>query len=346
MDNENIELYSNRRNKDFDFLKLYAMLSVVLDHSLQHMIGESIRSTQLYNWIFLSQMPIFMFVSGYFALYGIERENSMEKFRYMINKTIVGLLFPFFSYAVIISLITRKNIVFDSILKPQKSLWFLWALMWMQLIMIIAQQIANLLIKVKTARIVLSIVVYVIGLIPICLLFFWKPSMFDTKLIIFYSVFFLFGYFYSFLEGIWKFLKSEIWKCVCIPILLFIVVFVMINHPTIINEDETMVNILYRFIGSFSAVLLMLYLSTFIVKVKSAQKIAKYGMLSLEMYYTHLLLIRIPFFNAEGIGIILFVLKYMTLIGCSLFLISLLKRWWVTDLFLYGKLPVTKRNGS
>ena len=69
-------------------------------------------------------------------------------------------------------------------------------------------------------------------------------------------------------------------------------------------------------------------------------------MLSLEMYYTHLLLIRIPFFNVEGIGIVLFVLKYMILIGCSLFVIILLKKWWITDLFLYGKLPTGKNKNS
>lgn len=39
MNDGNIEVYSNRRNKTFDFLKLYAMLSVVLDHALQHMLG-------------------------------------------------------------------------------------------------------------------------------------------------------------------------------------------------------------------------------------------------------------------------------------------------------------------
>lgn len=336
--NGNVEL-CDRRNKVFDFLKLYAMLSVVLDHSLQHMLGESIQSTQLYNWIFLSQMPIFMFVSGYFILRGIEKECSIKKLGNMISKTVVSLFLPFLSYAVIISLITKKNIVFYAIINPQKSLWFLWVLMWMQLIMLIAQQITKLLIKGKATRIVVSIGMYIVGLIPICLLFFWEPSIFDTKLILYYSVFFLLGYCYSFLEETWKFLKSDIWKGVCTPILFFIVIFVMIKHPTIISEAETIENLIYRFIGSFSAIFLMLYISAFIVKVKCIQRIAKYGALSLEMYYTHLLLIRIPFFNSEGIGILMFVLKYMILVGCSLFVILLLKKWWVTDLFLYGKLP-------
>lgn len=342
MDNGNIEVYGNRRNKTFDFLKLYAMLSVVLDHALQHMCVGA-QSTQLYNWIFLSQMPIFMFVSGYFALHGIEKESSIKKYGNMIKKTVVSLLCPFLSYAIVISLITRENIVFYSIITPQKSLWFLWALMWMQLIMLTAQQIAKQLIKGKVTRVVFSIGIYIVGLIPICLLFLWKPLMFDTKLILFYSVFFLFGYFYSFLEETWKFLKSETWKGACTPILIIVVAFVMIKHPTIIYDNETILNLLYRFIGSFSAVFLMLYFSTFIVKMKSVQRIAKYGMLSLEMYFTHLLIIRIPFFNSEGIGIPMFVLKYMILIGCSVFVILLLKKWWVTDLFFYGKLPSRKR---
>ena len=342
MDNGNIEA-NDRRNKVFDFLKLYAMLSVVLDHALQHMCGGGIQSTQLYNWIFLSQMPIFMFVSGYFALHGIEKESSIKKYGNKIKKIVVSLFCPFLSYAIIISLITRENIVVYSIITPQKSLWFLWALMWIQLIMLTAQQIAKLLIKGKALRVVFSIGIYVVGLLPICLLFLWKPLMFDTKLILFYSVFFLFGYFYSFLEEIWKFLQSETWKGVCIPILLSVVVFVMVKHPTIIYDDETVVNLLYRFAGSFSAVLLMLYFSTFIVKTKWVQWMAKYGMLSLEMYYTHLLIIRIPFFNSEKTGIPMFIMKYLILIGCSLFVILLLKKWWVTNLFLYGKLPLRKK---
>lgn len=35
LDNSNFK----QRDSTFDLLKLYAMLSVVLDHSLQHMIG-------------------------------------------------------------------------------------------------------------------------------------------------------------------------------------------------------------------------------------------------------------------------------------------------------------------
>ena len=118
------------------------------------------------------------------------------------------------------------------------------------------------------------------------------------------------GIFYSFLEGIWKFLKSEIWKAVCIPILLIIVIFVMVKHPTIIYEDETIVNLLYRFIGSFSAVLLMLYLSTFIAKVKSVQRISKYGMLSFgNVLHSFVINTLFHFLMFEGIGIVLFVFE-------------------------------------
>ena len=81
-----------------------------------------------------------MFVSGYFALRGIEKKGFYKGIWENDKKIVVSLFFPFLSYSIVVSLITRKNIVFYSIVDPQKSLWFLWALMWMQLIMLMAQE--------------------------------------------------------------------------------------------------------------------------------------------------------------------------------------------------------------
>ena len=323
---------------------MYAMLSVVLDHSLQHMFGESVQSSQLYNWIFLSQMPIFMFVSGYFALHEMKKEYSAKQFRIKIEKKVLNLFIPFLSFAILSSILSGKNIVFKAIINPQNSLWFLWALMWIQIIMLISQQITKSLTKDSIIRVAISIGVYMVLLVPLGILFVLRPSLFDTKLIIFYSAFFLFGYFYSSLERVWKILKSDKWKVICLPVLFFMVAFVMIKHPTIIYDDESLINILYRLIGSFATILLMLYLSSVVIKIKWIEKIAKYGEISLEMYYTHLLLIRIPFFDSQDSNIGLFLMKYLILVICSLLLILLIKKCWITDLLFYGKLPIGRKN--
>ena len=332
--------YESKKDRDrtFDFLKLYAMLSVVLDHSLQRMIGKGIQSTQLYNWIFLSQMPIFMFISGYFSLHGLNKTLSSSEFVKKLRRTVVSLFVPFISFAVISSIISENNILSTSILYPQNSLWFLWVLMWMQLIMLGAQQITNLFTQKQNIKTILSIALYLVGLIPVGSLFLWNPLLFDTKLIIFYSTFYLFGYLYAFVESEWGILKSDKWKAICIPVLIWFVISVMTRHPTIIFDNETMVNMLYRLVGSFCAVLLMLYISSFVLKAKIFNKVAKFGTLSLEMYYTHLLLIKLPFFNEEGTEIELFILKYIILVIGSVAIICIIKRFSIIDFIFFGKL--------
>lgn len=328
------------RDRTFDFLKLYAMLSVVLDHSMQHMMGICIQSTQLYNWIFLSQMPIFMFTSGYFSLQGIKRTMSVSELVKKCRRIVSGLLIPFISFALILSIISGDNILSKSILYPQNSLWFLWVLMWMQLIMLEAQQITNLLTQKQNLKLVLSISLYLVGLIPVGGLFLWNPLLFDTKLIIYYSIFYLFGYLYSFIESKLEIFKSDKYRAICIPVLMCFLVCVMIKHPTIILDNETIVNIFYRLLGSFCAILLMLYISSFMVKTQMMKKVAKLGTLSLEMYYIHLLIIRLPFFNESGIELGLFIVKYVILVICSIVIIYIIKRFFIIDFIFFGKLHI------
>ena len=325
------------RDRTFDLLKLYAMLSVVLDHTLSRWIGGDIQTTQLYNWIFISQMPIFMFVAGYFSLSGINRSTSWMDCLKKIVKTIESMLIPFITFAAFSSVIIGENILFSSFLYPQKSLWFLWALMWMQVLMLISQQISKVLIKKANTKMFVSIGLYVVELIPIGVIYLWKPGLFDTKLIIFYSIFFLFGYFYSFIESKIKLLKTDKFKMTCIPVMMVIVAFIMVRHPMVMFESETIKNILSRFIVSFSAVLLMLYLSSLAVKLKPVEKVASFGVFSLEMYYTHLLLMRFNLFNTTIQGIGFFVIKYILLVAIALIVIVAIKSSCIMDFVIFGK---------
>ena len=318
-------------------LKLYAMLSVVLDHTLSRWIAGDIQTTQLYNWIFISQMPIFMFVAGYFSQIGINKSTSWTDCLRKIVKTIESMMIPFITFAVFSSVIIGKNILFSSFLFPQKSLWFLWALMWMQVLMLVSQQISKFLIKKANTKVFVSIGLYVVGLIPVGVLYLWKPGLFDTKLIIFYSVFYLFGYFYSFMESKIKLLKTDKFKAICIPALTVMVVFIMVRHPMVMFESETIKNILSRFVGSFSAVLLMLYLSSFAVKLKPVEKVAAFGVFSLEMYYMHLLLMRFGFFSITIQSMGFFVIKYFLIVVVALILIIAIKCSRILDFVVFGK---------
>lgn len=331
-----------KRDRTFDLLKLYAMLSVVLDHALEHMIGGTIQYTQLYNWIFLSQMPIFMFASGYFASSGIYKKLSICDYLKKLGKTVTSLFIPFVSFAIIVSILNGDNIVFKSILHPEYSLWFLWTLLWMQIIMLTAQQVTKCFVKAEWLIIFVSIGFYFIGLVPVGVLYIKLPTLFQSKLIIFYSIFYLFGYFYSFMERNIIILKNDKFRVVCISVMFVVVAFVMITHPTVMYDSETIINIAFRFIGSFAATLLMLYVMSFVVRIKWCETIAAFGVLSLEMYYIHLLFIRLPFFNSVGASPIIFVAKYLLLVCISIVTILTLKRHWIPDLIFFGKLPAKK----
>ena len=203
----------------------------------------------------------------------------------------------------------------------------------------ISQQISKVLIQKANTKVFMSMGLYVVGLIPVGVLYLWNSRLFDTKLIIFYSVFYLFGYFYSFMESIIKLLKTDKFKMICIPALVVIVAIIMVRHPMVMFESETIKNILSRFVGSFSAVLLMLYLSSFAVKLKPVEKVAAFGVFSLEMYYMHLLLLRISFFISPVHDFGLFILKYILLVTISIIMILTIKSSWAVDLIVFGKLP-------
>jgi len=92
-----------KRNITFDLLKLFAALLVIMDHTLQRWIPNS-QTTQLYNFIFLTQMPLFMFIAGFFAAKKIYRICTIRDFGIAVGKTTISLLIPFFSFSLVSSI--------------------------------------------------------------------------------------------------------------------------------------------------------------------------------------------------------------------------------------------------
>ena len=122
-----------KRNVVFDLLKLFAALMVILDHSLQRWI-EGSQSTQLYNFIFLTQMPLFVFIAGFFIAKKNNNVKTLVEYAFTTCKTAASLLIPFCSYSLITTAFEASSFseywtrVFNCFLNPQTSLWFLWAL--------------------------------------------------------------------------------------------------------------------------------------------------------------------------------------------------------------------------
>ena len=116
----------------------------------------------------------------------------------------------------------------------------------------------------------------------------------------------------------------------------------MATHPQIIFESETLYNIFARLIGSFAAIMLMMNMMSFIAKSNLINRFAVFGTVSLEMYYIHLLLIELPFFNFYETNLFVFIIKYMLLVFISMIIIATIKKNQLLDFLIFGKFDYNK----
>ena len=148
----------------------------------------------------------------------------------------------------------------------------------------------------------------------------------------------MFGYVYSYIDRIARIYQKDKFRAVCIPLLFGIVVFVMIKHPMLFFDNESIINMIYRLVGSFCATMMMVYISSFAVKIKLFERVAAFGVLSLEMYYVHLLIFKVTFLNRPTMNARIFVFRYLLLIVVALVIIFILKSNAFTDFIFFGKI--------
>ena len=94
------------------------------------MVGEEFLSHPLFKGIYLLHLPVFFFISGYFALSGIQKRQWKG-----FLKTGKRQLSPVFAIGTLQALITiyKGGFQFTSILNCYICLWFLWSLFECQL---------------------------------------------------------------------------------------------------------------------------------------------------------------------------------------------------------------------
>lgn len=124
-----------------DALKGFAILMVVLGHILQRFYSDD---TLAVRFIYSFHVPLFMFLSGYVS-YKIFAWNSLEKRFWQ-------LIVPFFSAIVLdylIHHISQLSIgglcdyIVSIILRPDKGLWFLWALFFINILFVGCRKVAS-----------------------------------------------------------------------------------------------------------------------------------------------------------------------------------------------------------
>lgn len=128
------------RDSYWDQCRAALMWLVILGHCIQLLFTNNFFSQPVFKFIYLFHMPLFMWISGYFAL------NSIRKHGWkIISNRSFQLLFPIFTLGTVQLLLQlmRGNFTYHEILSSYKCLWFLWNLFECYLFALIVQLFKN-----------------------------------------------------------------------------------------------------------------------------------------------------------------------------------------------------------
>lgn len=118
-----------------DNLKGFLIFIVVLGHTILFTNNEG-DSNVFYRYISSFWMALFMFTSG-FASYKTTPNYKVIWHRFK------QLIIPFISWSVILCIINKNSNIVDLLLYPSKSVWFLWALFFINSIVVIVCKVAQ-----------------------------------------------------------------------------------------------------------------------------------------------------------------------------------------------------------
>ena len=166
------------RNKAVDYIKAFAIILVVLGHSIQYGSGSYVKAHMFDNnyiiyFIYSFHMPIFMIVSGYLYFYSINRYNTKQM---IINKT-KSLIIPIFFWTILSTLLDCILYDQERLLNPFRfgvawanefigQFWFLWAVFVCSMILLLINRVF------KDSIIVYALIFAATFLTPDILLFF------------------------------------------------------------------------------------------------------------------------------------------------------------------------------
>ena len=294
-----------------DFLKIVAMLMVVLSHCLMEYKPNDFYSSVGFNAIWLLQMPLFMFISGYLQN-NKSKDGSFKDLLKYIGKKFLVYIIPFITFTFLSVWQLSNNPTFvsyfkilwnhtkDMVFNIDKSLWFCFVIFIFTLQFAIAKFISIKLqnkINKKHVDTISFAIQYILFILIVAVIGYKVGFNFlGAKYIVYYSVFYYFGYIYKelFENKILKNLSAKKqfvieWTIFGVSTVIFLIIICVFKNIYTF-DDFNIKEASIRLIGSFAGMLLSYLFAKLIVsKVKMKFTLGK---LSLEFYFIHILLIR------------------------------------------------------
>lgn len=351
---ENItETPSKSRNHFLDFTKAIAIILVVLGHCIQygsggHYLKEALfYDNNLFKFIYCFHMPLFMIISGYLFSFGINRESS----KLLIGK-FKSLIVPIFSWSIILYLyIIFANILNDnfSIVETIKSyflyciysLWFLWAVFYCSLIVILINRYFK-------DSIIIYTVVFIISFII--------PDSYNLHLYKFMYPFFIIGYFYNkYYHKLERIFMNKYIVFIIGAVFLFMLCFferesyIYVSRHTLLNKDfvNQLLCDLYRYtigiIGSIVMLLILYKVYNFMINhrlINDNSFILTVGKNTMGIYiissFINIYVLNRITNEMNGPNFLIITIESIFIIFISILVISLIRKFSILNKYLLG----------
>lgn len=303
MDIKQYSLNIKNRNLNIDALKGFAILLVVLGHSIQTNL-TNFDDNIIFRVIYSFHMPLFMFLSGFIAYK--TKEFNLK----LLFKKFKILVIPFISWYLVsyilkgyYSSINFQEYIIRCVKSPDWGLWFLWVVFLCFCVLTIAMRLNKYL---GDFSILLCFII--LKLIPI--------NIFGFSLLKWHFAFFALGFIVAkYKKNIAKIkLPLEILSIICFPVIVLFwrrttepdFVSILNNFVVKYNLHHVLITIverIYLYIVPIMGIIVSYFIIKNLRKFKLYYVLCWLGMQTLDIYVLHFWFLKI--FMVSGIGIII-----------------------------------------
>ncbi len=330
-----------------DAFKGILILMVVLGHSVQSVCiqrGGDFMSNYLWNLIYSFHMPAFMAMSGYLSYRpGEIVKEGGENLLLKLVRRFRQLVIPFFIWSALMFLVVHNvEHLYDYILYPNESYWFLWALFFIVVLFNVIDYCSRKFQIKQEWAMGASVILLVI--LRFCVA---DAKLLGLEYVSYYFIYYLLAYYLHKYETliprktttlvclffIWLVLGS-FWLAKDVPIFV----------KWIPGVPDSMLNIGYRIITATVFVIMMFGVGYKSVtgKEKRVRYILEFGRDSLGVYVVHMIL-RGPLVKGldyllpQSHDWLLIIVAFVVLSVVSLCIVRVLGRWKFSAIWLLGK---------
>jgi fucose 4-O-acetylase-like acetyltransferase len=287
----NQPINSNQRDLYFDYLRGIPILLVVLGHCIQYGSGAAFFNNEAYfdnvvfKLIYSIHMPLFMCISGYFFYFTINKKTTLS----VIKSKFIRIILPVIAWnlIVVIYFVFKRGIYqcvcVDFISACFSKMWFLWAVFWCSMVVLLVNKLLN---------------DSLIGYFILIVLTFFLPDIYNIQLYSFMLPFFILAYLYNKNKILINSYLRNQKLLVGVLLLIYLFLFYFYNHNTyiytsgfsVLGKKDVFLQLitnLHRFLIGFIGCILAVILSKSLFNrsfSKSVVCLSQLGINSLGIY--------------------------------------------------------------